>query len=126
MAGTDPEIAAVLFQVPGTNHRFARRVFSFIDPSGDCWEWTGTKGPEDYGVINRGARDAGEMPAHRAVWELLVGPIPDEMSYDHLCKNHSCVNPDHGEIVTPAENTMRSWTYKMYKGAGSVRVRASA
>ena len=104
----DPAITVGLFQVPGTSRTFARRVFAHVDASGDCWEWRGAK-TNGYGVINRGGKGAGNEQAHRAVWLLLVGPIPEGMHYDHLCRNRSCVNPDHGEIVTPEENKRRGF-----------------
>lgn len=96
--------------VPNTSATFAARVFAKIDASGDCWEWTGTLDAKGYGVIGRGRRGTGNMLAHRAVWELLVGPIPEGMHFDHLCRNHSCVCPDHGEIVTPEENKRRGFS----------------
>ena len=99
-APLDPEIAVLLLLVPRTSPTFAQRVFHYVDASGDCWEWTGTLDDDGYGVIGRGPRGTGTIAAYRAVWELLVGPIPDGMSYDHLCKNHACVNPGHAEIVT--------------------------
>jgi hypothetical protein len=105
----DPEIEAALLPVRGTNHTFARRVFAYVDASGDCWEWTGTIRDDGYGTIGKGGRGAGNMVAHKAVRELLVGSYPDEMVHDHLCRNRSCVNPDHGEIVTPGENTKRGY-----------------
>lgn len=95
--------------VPRTSATFAARVFSFVDASGDCWEWTGARDPKGYGVVGRGPRDSGKMQAYCAVWQLLVGPIPEGMQYDHLCRNHSCVNPDHGEIVTLEENLRRGY-----------------
>lgn len=55
------------------------------------------------------------MPAHQAVWQLLVGPVPDGLTFDHLCLNHPCVNPDHGEIVTRAENARRSGRCRFYR-----------
>lgn len=105
----DPEVEALLLPVPGTNSTFARRVLAYVDASGDCWKWTGTIQDDGYGTIGKGGRRAGRMVAHRAVRELLVGPIPDGMVHDHLCRNRSCVNPDHGEIVTPGENTKRGY-----------------
>jgi len=45
--------------------------------------------------------------AHRFAYELLVGPIPDGLHTDHLCRNHSCVRPDHLEPVTCAVNVQR-------------------
>jgi hypothetical protein len=46
--------------------------------------------------------------AHRMAYELMVGPIPEGLQLDHLCKVRNCVTPDHLEPVTHAENTRRS------------------
>lgn len=46
--------------------------------------------------------------AHKIVYEILVGEVPEGMQLDHLCKIPLCVNPKHLEIVTPRENIMRS------------------
>ncbi|MER7063953.1 HNH endonuclease signature motif containing protein [Streptomyces albidoflavus] len=96
--------------IPRASESFAERVFSKIDASGDCWEWGGTLDDQGYGIVGRGRRGSGLIAAHRAVYELLVGSIPDGMHYDHLCRNHACVNPDHGEIVTPEENKRRGYS----------------
>lgn len=45
--------------------------------------------------------------AHRVAYEALVGRIPDGLTLDHLCENKRCVNPDHLEPVTRAENLRR-------------------
>lgn len=105
----DPDIAELLLPVPGTSKTFARRVFHYLDASGDCWEWTGGQDGRGYGVIGRGGAGGGLIRAHSAVWQLLVGAIPDGMVFDHLCRNRSCANPDHGEIVPPGENTKRGY-----------------
>lgn len=105
----DPEIAALLLSVPGTSETFAERLFTYIDASGDCWEWTGALN-KGYGVIGRGGRGTGLDQAHRAVWQLLVGPIEDDLQIDHLCRNHACCNPDHLEPVPAEINKARGFS----------------
>lgn len=71
-----------------------------------CWEWTGARNSRGYGSTTNGA--GGSMLAHRRSYELLKGEIPDGLTIDHLCFNKPCVNPDHMEPVTFAENTRRA------------------
>jgi hypothetical protein len=49
--------------------------------------------------------------AHRLAWEEVNGPIPEGMTVDHLCEVKMCINLDHLEIVTRAENTHR-WQHR--------------
>jgi hypothetical protein len=72
-----------------------------------CWEWIGWKNSKGYGQMSIKQK---KKPAHRVVYELLVGPIPDGLQLDHLCRNHGCVRPDHLEPVTPRENLIRGNT----------------
>lgn len=69
-----------------------------------CWLWTGYVTPENRGVINF---KEGKKFAYRLGYELLVGPIPEGLTLDHLCVNPRCVNPDHLEPVTGGENSLR-------------------
>jgi len=85
----------------------ADRLFARIDAEGDCWLWTGSSTSGGYGSIGRGRRGEGEIYTHRAVYELLVGPIPDGLVLDHLCRVPLCCNPDHLEPVPQAENIAR-------------------
>lgn len=72
---------------------------------GDCWAWQGFK-YQGYGRYRINSKIT--KKAHRVVYELLKGPIPEGLESDHLCLNRSCVNPDHIEPVTRAENLRRS------------------
>lgn len=69
-----------------------------------CWIWTACTHKSGYGktCINKRL-----MYAHRAVYELIVGPIPGGLTLDHLCRVRCCVNPAHLEPVTIAENISR-------------------
>jgi hypothetical protein len=69
----------------------------------DCWEWKLCK-TKGYGQIRLPDR---LLLAHRWVWLNLVGPIPEGLTLDHLCRNRSCVNPDHLEPVTMTVNRQR-------------------
>lgn len=83
-----------------TLQRFARKIVSMDC----CWEWGGAKMKRGYG---RFMLNGENMMAHRVIYELLIGPIPPGLTVDHLCRNTSCMNPGHMEIVTLAENLRR-------------------
>lgn len=79
-----------------------------VQKTDTCWRWTGSL-IRGYGHI--GIReDDGKWHlrrAHRVAYELLVGPIPEGLTIDHLCNVKHCVNPAHLEPVTTQENTRR-------------------
>lgn len=74
------------------------------EQSNGCLNWIGTRVSGGYGQIwVNGKFDL----VHRVVYKMLVGPIPEGMEIDHLCRNKSCCNPHHLEVVTRAENNRR-------------------
>src|SRR4051812_41530336 len=80
------------------------KALSVIDQITGCWEWQGTKNSEGYGRITVFRKN---RRAHRIAYEAFVGPIPDGLSLDHLCRNTSCVNPAHLEPLPIKENILR-------------------
>jgi hypothetical protein len=69
-----------------------------------CWIWTGTINKGGYGQFRVGRSAA---MAHRVSYQLKIGPVPDGLQLDHLCRVRACVNPDHLEPVTPQLNSLR-------------------
>lgn len=76
---------------------------SVPEPNTGCWLWL-MGGCLGYGRIRMGGVQIG---AHRISYEAFIGPIPDGLEIDHLCRVRSCVNPAHLEPVTQAVNTAR-------------------
>lgn len=73
------------------------------DTSG-CWLWTLHTNADGYAqTVWRGK----SRRMHRVAYELFVGPIPEGLVLDHLCRVRHCLNPKHLEPVTGRENVMR-------------------
>jgi hypothetical protein len=82
-----------------------QRFWNRVEKSaGGCWIWKGTVS-RGYGVIT--VPMSAMRVAHRVAYEMEVGPIPEGMQLDHLCRNTLCVNPAHLEPVTHHENQRR-------------------
>ena len=90
--------------------RFWEKV-NKLGPNG-CWEWLASKTKAGYGQF---WLDGTMVYAHRVTYLAMVGPIPDGLQIDHLCRNRGCCNPAHLEPVTPKTNTNRGDAGKAFK-----------
>lgn len=99
----------------------ASRVELYVDQSAGpdaCWPWTAYISEQGYGWT---ARDEGPQgAAHRLAYEVLVGPIPDGLTLDHICHDpdvcpergpscphRRCCNPCHLRPTSNAANMLR-------------------
>lgn len=99
------------FFAPGIVERFMAKV----EKTDACWMWSAGKTTAGYGQFYPKPRRG--TYAHRWSYEYHIGPIPEGLHIDHLCRNRACVNPDHLEPVTQRTNTLR--------GASSAALRAA-
>lgn len=81
----------VRVQLPHPENLMSRLI---VMDSG-CVEFTGYTDENGYGIVSRGGGGTG---AHRAMWELMIGPVPPAHEVHHKCENTACVNPGHLEI----------------------------
>jgi HNH endonuclease len=94
----------------------AERFFSKVNKTDKCWEWTAYRDRLGYGIFRIGKK---HVKAHRAALIISGKEIQVGLDVDHLCRNRGCVNPDHLEVVSHAENVRRGnvgvWQTEMAK-----------
>lgn len=87
-----------------------QRLMRRVDKRADgCWQFTGRLNPDGYSRVHLGRGKPG-VQGHRLAYEVLMGPVPDGLDLDHLCRNRGCVNPAHLEPVTRQVNLLRGQT----------------
>ena len=98
---------------PTSRHRLgpqpqdmADRFWAKVEKTANCWFWrayidrkTGYGGFQVHRVKKEGA--------HRVAYMLTIGPIPESLTIDHLCRIRHCVNPSHLEAVPIGVNVRR-------------------
>jgi hypothetical protein len=89
---------------PASMPLWLRIVTSIERNENGCWVWQ--KKINNMGYGHMGVQRKLVYP-HRISYVAFVGPIPDGLVLDHLCKNPPCCNPDHLEPVTERENLRR-------------------
>ena len=98
-------------QLPATMRnkiRFDACTVSDLDPT--CWTWTGAA-TNGYGSAWYESR---AWSSHKLAYTLLIGPVSDGLTIDHLCRNKLCCNPAHLEPVTNLENIRRGLAARGY------------
>jgi hypothetical protein len=70
-----------------------------------CWVWTKYRDRNGYGRLYVGNR---VVLAHRFAYEAFIGPVPNGLPLDHLCRNRACCNPRHADPVPQVQNLHRS------------------
>lgn len=84
--------------------RFMRK---FYEDNNGCWIWTDYCVAQGYG---RFSIKSVMYQAHKVSYEHFVGPVPEGLEIDHMCKVRGCVNPEHLQVITHKENVPRRRT----------------
>jgi hypothetical protein len=85
--------------------RVMRRALANVQQEGECLVSTYSIGNHGYAQI--GWYEAGRtftVLVHRLVYGLVRGPIPKEMTVDHLCRNRRCCRPSHLRLLPNVDN----------------------
>lgn len=95
-----------------------QRFWEKVQKQDSCWLWTGLQYQTGYGHFDMPVD--GKWKARRAhivAYELTVGPVPEGLDLDHLCRVRLCVNPEHLEPVTRRVNLLRGGTIPAMRAA---------
>ena len=84
-----------------------RRILSCRAPNDKaCWIFDGNIRSDGYGSMNMIVHGRGVSPAHRISYLLFNGSLVVGKEINHICRNKSCVNPDHLEQITHSGNML--------------------
>lgn len=115
MSGTIQSGRGLRFDAP-FSERFEH--YTMPVPKSGCFIWLGGLDVGGYGQFHHIKGSNIKKMAHRASYEHFIGPIPEGMDLDHLCRVRCCVNPHHLEPVPRKENARRGNTGQNLKRGG--------
>lgn len=104
-------------RIPPIDKLMARVVVTPGPLTSPCWLCNYRTAINGYSHVQLGGRGSRNISGHRLMYETHRGPVPAGLELDHLCRNRSCINPDHLEPVTTRENFLRG----MARGAVTKR-----
>ena len=84
---------------------FMQKRVDFTSSPDGCWLWTSVKTHDGYPYWKTTGNKT--LYAHRFIYEQEIGPIPKNLTLDHLCRVRHCVNPAHMDPCTMQENISR-------------------
>lgn len=100
----ESDFAMAVYSLSDLPQRFQEKIMP-ITESG-CWFWMGKLSEKMYPQVIM-SRPQRTCRAHRVVYEIVRGAIPEGLELDHVCRVKPCVNPAHLETVTGTENKRR-------------------
>lgn len=82
------------------------RACTRVRQVGECIESTYSTGSHGYTQVCWQGEDGRTrmVLVHRLMWMLCRGPIPEDLTIDHICRNPRCVNPLHLRLLTRSAN----------------------
>ena len=92
-------------------------LLSWTRREGDCLVWARADNGQGYGIAFHGGKN---WMAHRLSFFLATGAETGKQVVHHKCANSRCINPDHLERASQADNTLEMLARRDYEA----RIRA--